>query len=392
MSVLYVALAGITAVFVLITRVSMFNSQIAMWWKSTSLQSASSPPVRINKRKKNMEEFSIGTVETVILGSSIAFSGLFYYLYRKKLKAVDKLNNAPHIAINEKLVDLLNATPGKCLQYVVIKGTVQPLEEPLCSQFKEGTFGVIQKLLLREHKLVWNGLARTWVDRERVLHERVSSVPFSLVGNDGAWVQVLRPFEASGPEMETVHEKFHQANYGFSDLLSQYLSGEKRKGQLETEEMLRVGVSITAAGELILDSDRLLKLRPPTDGSNYFLTRADFESLKLDQEGQASCWWALAGVFALAGVAVVLWAGFRCYRRIQMKWERERIKREFDRPEEGVEDRENTCVICLSNPRGCVFLDCGHVCCCYSCYEALPQPTCPVCRQGIIRVVPLYQS
>ncbi|XP_017351833.1 mitochondrial ubiquitin ligase activator of nfkb 1-A [Ictalurus punctatus] len=339
-----------------------------------------------------MEEFSIGTMDTVLLGSSIAFSGLFYYLYRKKCKTVDKLNDAPRMVLNEELVGLLNATPGKCLQYVVIEGTVQPIEEPLSSQFKEGTFGVIQKLLLQEHKLVWNSLARTWMDRERVLHERVSSVPFALVGGDGAQVRVLRPLEASGLEMETVHEKFHQANYGFGDLLSQYLSGEKSKGQLETEEMLRVGVSITAAGELILDSDRLLKLRPPTDGSTYFLTTTDFESLRLGQEGQASCWWALAGIFALVGVAVVLWAGLRSYRQIQRKWQRERMRREFERIGEGEEDLENACVICLSNPRGCVLLDCGHVCCCYSCYEALPQPTCPVCRQGIRRVVPLYQA
>ncbi|KAK3534138.1 hypothetical protein QTP86_002288 [Hemibagrus guttatus] len=271
---------------------------------------------------------------------------------RTKRKAVDKLNDAPHKALNEELMDFLNATPGKCLPYVVIEGTVQPLEKPLSSHFKEGTFGVIQKLLLREHKLVWNNLARTWMDREHVLHERVSSVPFALVGGDGARVQVLRPLEASGPKMETVHEKFHQASYGFTDLLSQYLSGEKSKGQLETEEMLRVGVSLTAAGELILDSDRLLKLRPPTDGSIYFLTTADFDSLRLDQEGQASCWWAMTGMFALVGIAVILWAGLRCYRLIQRKWERERMKREFERIGEGEEDLENACVICLSNPRG----------------------------------------
>ena len=32
------------------------------------------------------------------------------------------LQDAPQIALNENLVDLLNATPGKCLQYVVIEG------------------------------------------------------------------------------------------------------------------------------------------------------------------------------------------------------------------------------------------------------------------------------
>lgn len=30
--------------------------------------------------------------------------------------------DAPHIPLNEELVDLLNATPGKCLKYVVIEG------------------------------------------------------------------------------------------------------------------------------------------------------------------------------------------------------------------------------------------------------------------------------
>ncbi|XP_017554667.1 mitochondrial ubiquitin ligase activator of nfkb 1-A isoform X1 [Pygocentrus nattereri] len=341
-----------------------------------------------------MEEFPIGTLQAVCLGSSIALSGLFYYVYRKKRKTVDKLNDAPQIALNKNLVDLLNVTPGKCLQYVVIEGTVQPVREPLRSQFQEGSVGVIQKLVLREHKLVWNSLARTWTDRERVLHQRVNAVPFNLIGGDGASVRVLCPLEATGPEMETVHEKFHQASYGFTDLLGQYLSGEKPKGQLETEEMLKVGASVTAVGELILDTDRLLKLRPPTDGSEFFLSTGDFESLRLGQEGQAGSWRALACVCALVGVAVLLWVGRRYYKEMESKRKRERERMEFEQmwERDREEDTENLCVICLSSPRGCVLLNCGHVCCCYSCYQALPQPTCPVCRQMISRVVPLYQA
>ncbi|XP_072524469.1 mitochondrial ubiquitin ligase activator of nfkb 1-A [Salminus brasiliensis] len=341
-----------------------------------------------------MEDFPIGTFQAVCLGSSIALSGLFFYIYRKKSKTVDRLNDAPHIALNEKLVDLLNATPGKCLQYVVVEGTVQPVGEPLRSQFQEGSVGVIQKLVLREHKLVWNNLARTWTDREQVLHQRINTVPFNLVAGDKASVRVLCPLEATGPEMETVHEKFHQASYGFTDLLGQYLSGEKPKGQLETEEMLKVGASLTAVGEIILDTDRLLKLRPPTDGSEFFLSTGDFESLRLEQEGQADSWCVLACLFALVGVSVLLWVGRNYYRQYQDKRERERERREFEQMWEGdgEEAVDNVCVICLSNPRGCVLLNCGHVCCCYSCYQALPQPICPVCRQEISRVVPLYQA
>ncbi|XP_035615388.2 mitochondrial ubiquitin ligase activator of nfkb 1-A-like [Oncorhynchus keta] len=351
-----------------------------------------------------MEEFPVRTVEGLCLGTSLAISGLFFYIYRKKRKSVDKLNEAPHINLDGKLADLLNVTPGKCLQYVVIEGAVQPVGEPLKSQYQEGSVGVVQKLMLREHKLVWNSLAHTWMDSECVLHQRVNTVPFSLVGSDQANVRVLCPLEASELKMEILHEKFHQATYGFTDIVGQYLSGEKPKGQLETEEMLKVGATLTGVGELILDTDRVLKLRPPTDGSEYFLSTADFETLRLEQEDQAVVWRVLASVFALAGAAVLLWVGCRYYRSLRVCWEQERLKREFETlgaggsgaPQQGSREEdtplENDCVICLTQLRSCVLLDCGHVCCCYSCYQALPQPICPICRQAINRVVPLYQA
>ncbi|KAM4605522.1 mitochondrial ubiquitin ligase activator of nfkb 1-A isoform 1-T2 [Polymixia lowei] len=357
-----------------------------------------------------MEEFPVRTVEALCLGTSLAISGIFYYVYRKKRKTVGKLNDAPQLTLDRKLTDILNVTPGKCLQYVVIEGAVQPIGEPLRSQFQDGSIGVVQKLMLREHKLVWNGFARTWTDSERVLHQRVNAVPFSLVGSDEATVRVLCPLEASGLDMEIIHEKFHQATYGFTDIIGQYLSGEKPKGQLETEEMLKVGATLTGVGELILDTDRALKLRPPTDGSEYFLTTSDFQTLRMEQENQAVVWQVLASVFALAGAAVLLWVGRRYYNGLRVRWEQDRLRREFERlegraPRVGTASPgnaasqdgadvpiENACVICLSQPRGCVLLDCGHVCCCVTCYQALPQLTCPICRQTIKRVVPLYQA
>ncbi|XP_056149322.1 mitochondrial ubiquitin ligase activator of nfkb 1-A [Lampris incognitus] len=357
-----------------------------------------------------MEEFPVRTVDVLCLGTSLAISGIFYYVYRKKKKTVDKLNDAPHLPLDGKLTELLNVTPGKCLQYVVIEGIVQPIGEPLRSQFQEGSVGVVQQLMLREHKLVWNSLARTWTDSERVLHQRVNAVPFNLAGSDEATVRVLCPLEASGLHMEIIHEKFHQATFGFTDIIGQYLSGEKPKGQLETEEMLKVGATVTGVGELILDTDRALKLRPPTNGSEFFLSTEDFDTLRMGQESQAAVWQVLASVFAVAGAAILLWVGRRYYRHLRLRWEQDRLRREFERlearalragtgsaesraSEDGAEvPVENACVICLSQPRGCVLLDCGHVCCCFGCYQALPQPTCPICRQTIKRVVPLYQA
>ena len=50
-----------------------------------------------------------------------------------------------------------------------------------------------------------------------------------------------------------------------------------------------------------------------------------------------------------------------------------------------------SCVVCLSNPREVVLLDCGHVCLCADCLQQLQQPiSCPVCRERVVRCLPLF--
>lgn len=170
----------------------------------------------------------------------------------------------------------------------------------------------------------------------------------------------------------------------------------------------QVGATLTGIGELILDTDGTLNLRPPSNGSQYFLSITDFETLRGEQESTSVIWKALAITFSLAGAAVLLWVGRRYYHQLKVRWEREQERREFERlraeaprahapvmgregPQDGAEEPlENACVICLCQPRNCILLDCGHVCCCHSCYQALPHRRCPICRQDISRVVPLY--
>ncbi|KAF3699288.1 Mitochondrial ubiquitin ligase activator of nfkb 1-A [Channa argus] len=198
-----------------------------------------SAPKAVTGDPEGMDRFTLLITEAVCLGTSIAISGICYYLYRKSWKTVDKLDDAPHLTIDRQLKDILKVTPGACLQYAVIEGTVQPVGEPLISSYQKEIAGVLQKFMLSEHRLVWNSLSNTWKDSERVVHQRVNAVPFMLVGSDDTSVKVLCPLHASGEHMEIIHEKFHQVNYGLSDIVGQYLSGEKLKGQLETEEMLK---------------------------------------------------------------------------------------------------------------------------------------------------------
>lgn len=170
----------------------------------------------------------------------------------------------------------------------------------------------------------------------------------------------------------------------------------------------QVGTILTGVGELVLDTDGTLNLRPPSNGADYILSITDFDTLLGEHKNTASWWKTLAIVFALAGAAVILWVGRSYYNQLKVRWELEQERRQFERlrdegrraeaaatgpdgPQNAAEERiENTCVICLTQQRDCILLDCGHVCCCYQCYQALPQPRCPICRQMINRVVPLY--
>jgi len=50
---------------------------------------------------------------------------------------------------------------------------------------------------------------------------------------------------------------------------------------------------------------------------------------------------------------------------------------------------DNTCSVCMDKPIDTAILECGHVCVCHSCGEALT--TCPICRQPIARIVKIFK-
>ncbi|XP_041038702.1 mitochondrial ubiquitin ligase activator of nfkb 1-A isoform X1 [Carcharodon carcharias] len=358
---------------------------------------------KLTESSYNMDRIPVSTIELICLGSSFAFSGLFCYLYRKKRATVQVLKEAPKFQINKQLVEFLNATPGNCVEYAVVEGITRPVGESLRSHYQDDCTGVMQRLILKEHKLIWNNLARSWNDSERIIHQKENVVPFDLISPEGgkSAIRVINPLEASGLQFETVYERFHQAAQGFTDIIGHYLSGEKPKGFLETEEIVRVGATLTGIGELVLDSDKIIKLQPPKDGLEYFLSTLDLPSILKQQESSVKLWKVLMTICTLTGIAVVMVVLRRMYHEFSEKQELEEMRKSYERfnesrrkPGSTADDEipENACVICLSKPRECVFLTCGHVCCCYDCHRALPSPICPICRSCIVRVVPLYQA
>ncbi|KAL2301263.1 hypothetical protein Nmel_011830 [Mimus melanotis] len=239
--------------------------------------------------------------ELLCLGSSLAFSGLFYYLYRRKARVVARIQEAPKLQVDDNLPALVSAAEGRCLPYVALEGIVLPAQAALTSHYHEGLQGVIQKLLLKEHRLIWNTFIYT--------------VPFLLASPDPesvTRVSVDSPLQAICLPLEMVYERFQQPTHSLRDLLSQYLIGEKPKGILETEEMLRVGAGLTGIGELSLHPDGSFHLQPPAQGGEFFLCLGDWQTVLSELESASGFWKGAALLFAAAGLAVLLHGASVC--------------------------------------------------------------------------------
>ncbi|XP_053546301.1 mitochondrial ubiquitin ligase activator of NFKB 1 [Bombina bombina] len=340
---------------------------------------------------------SVGQV--ILLTGSSALTALFYYIYHHKSSAVQTLKGAKKVSLEDDLQNILMNLPGKCVPYAVIEGVVRSVKDTLNSQFVENCKGVIQRLSLKEHKMVWNRTTHLWNDHEKTIHQRTNTVLFDLVpdGEPVVSVRVIKPLDAVHLGLETVYEKFHPAVQSFTDVLGHYITGERPKGVQETEEMLKIGATITGIGELVLDN-KTIKLQPPKPGMQYYLSNLDFETLVQKQESQVRLWKIVTLLCGAATCVTLFFVLRRQYRHHKEKERLKRLQREFQQAkarleEDGAENLQNTCVICLNSEKACIFLECGHACSCYECYQALPEPKkCPICRNNISRMVPLYNS
>nr|XP_060613427.1 E3 ubiquitin-protein ligase LRSAM1 isoform X2 [Anolis sagrei ordinatus] len=54
------------------------------------------------------------------------------------------------------------------------------------------------------------------------------------------------------------------------------------------------------------------------------------------------------------------------------------------------EEQHCECVVCMEQQAQVIFLNCGHVCCCQTCSDALS--TCPLCRQDIVHRIRIFHS
>lgn len=139
--------------------------------------------------------------------------------------------------------------------------------------------------------------------------ETNNSVPFSLV-SPGAYmtdlyVKVQNPLEASGCYLERVYFKVRRAEAGLVNVVVQGLSGEKPVAMEESEELLRVGSTLTGFGEVVLEGGQVMRLQAPKDGRKYILVPTDHRSFLDRHERSASMWKTLAAATGVTGASLL---------------------------------------------------------------------------------------
>ncbi|XP_034087905.1 mitochondrial ubiquitin ligase activator of nfkb 1-A [Gymnodraco acuticeps] len=256
-----------------------------------------------------MGDLPVNPLVLIGVGSSFAFSGLFYHLYKGKKEELKKLKEIPIFKPDQHLVKVLKASPHRRLQYVAVEGLVQADGESLASQFVPRCYGVIQKIAVEEQWKFWNSLTKTWNSRTINRKETNNSVPFSLVSPgafiDDLYVKVQNPLEASGCYLDRVYFKRSRAEKGLADMVMNGILGEEPVAMEVSEELLRVGSTLTGYGEVVLEGGQVMRLQAPQDGRKFILVPTDHRSFMDGHEKSASMWKMLSAVTGITGAAIL---------------------------------------------------------------------------------------
>ena len=353
-----------------------------------------------------LDERAIIETSAIAIGSS--FTALFYFLFRRTFSHAKKVKNAKSLNIDDDLPTLIQNAPSSCMPYVALTGSVDTFETPLSCKADNTIKGVIWKKTTTEHKDIYHKYTHSWNNITNEISSVSDSIPFHLIGETSAVrVIVSDPLQSSWIEdsIEVVDEQFHPATSTAVENFVGYISGDRLKGYTDTERMLKLGSKLCAIGELVYENNSI-KIRPPLGSSSeYIVTKLSQKEIVNGIERKAKLW-KIFSVVLLAASATGLYFLIRRLRRRykEVKDEQKNSKKlsAIRKQRTAIAARLNRdpshksvepCVICLSNPRECVLLDCGHICVCVDCLEALPSPKeCPICRSTVIRTVPLFNA
>ncbi|KAB0795590.1 hypothetical protein PPYR_12429 [Photinus pyralis] len=322
----------------------------------------------------------------------------YYVNYLKTKNSITLIENSPVLEINKNLPKIVNKQPGQIIPYVAIRGTVQPIGDPIISNNNLKVAGVLQLLTIKEH-IIQRGATGYWSEHEKVIQTVQNVMPF-VIESHGYNVEVVDALSADILDLDVISNVFTPTVPKLVDHIWGFFTGFRQRGVQTTEEMLRKGTVITGIGELIISEDKGgVRLQPPRDGSPFYLTNMSITSLLKKLDEQQRTYRLFCILFGTIGI-VVGGLIIRRYLRNRSQWmeserkkkERESIRKERRRRVRGDELSDSQlCVVCKVNPKEVILLPCGHVCLCEDCSEEITD-LCPICREVIDKQTAAYLS
>lgn len=300
--------------------------------------------------------------------------------------------------VDRNLLGILNESPDNKIDYAAIRGTVEPLEEPLRSLNHADITGVVRKTCVSEH-IVARTSGGFWTEKVERIKETYNTVRFAL--RQGRYkVEVVDPSSANILDLEVVYDHFEPSVSKLADHVWGFATGIRQRGLQTTEEMLRSGTTLMGIGEISKSADgNSLVLQPPQNGAPFYLTTMSISSLLNTLDDRRRTYKLLSCVFSIIGIVL---GGVTLYRYLKKRQEK-RIAEELRRSlaesrkerRQQVRDTElredQLCVVCRMNPREIVLIPCGHFCLCEDCSDSI-DTSCPICRSMIIQKAAAYLS
>ncbi|XP_060800430.1 mitochondrial E3 ubiquitin protein ligase 1 [Amyelois transitella] len=333
--------------------------------------------------------------ETVILGLDSLILGFCIKQLSKCKHILNALQTAPVLDIDSTLNKEINKYPNNTIPFVVIRGLVKPMGNPITSNYNNSVTGVIQRLTIKEHVIARTS-AGFWSDQTRTIHEVCNSTPFVL-SNGKYKIEVVDALAAELLDMDVISDKFEPMLPGVIDHVWGFFSGVRQRGLQTMEEMLRDGSYITAIGELSRSNTGALKIQPPRDGLPLYLTTATKSSLLKRLASSRDFLRILLVVFGSVAAAASCRIVYKYLKRRRRRALEAGVKAQLarGRRERRARARDadlgelQLCVVCSENPKEIILLPCGHVCLCEDCSDHIAD-SCPVCRERIQSRAPAF--
>jgi len=317
---------------------------------------------------------------------------LFYLAARATGGDAKRLRDARRVHQLSDLTEVLEVLPI----IVAIRGIVGSREALVAENSLET--GVILENVVEQHYLR-RADGSEWVRDAAVVSQTCREVPWYLEDGSGTSVWVEGARSGDGLHLHTVSDTFDQDAFkGMVRVSIDYLRGVKDLGMRCTERMLPVKTPLTVVGEVSANPSGVLTIARPTRGKPFYVTSLSLDEL-LASLGAVSrtckvlsigC--TLLGVYLFASTfARSMLTRYRAHQFRRRMAKQTRANPALDRsktPAGGLDEHpaSDVCIVCLEQPYGAVFKECGHMCCCMACASQLSR--CPLCRahSGVIRV------